>query len=423
MSPVLEVRDVWNGYPDWTGQPRTLRGAVSRRSPLFRSGRSQRWALRGVSLTLGRGQGVGVIGHNGSGKSTLLRLVSGLGRPSRGTIQVHPDTTAVLSFGSSFDLQLTGRENALTAGLISGMSRREARTALTTMLEFSELGEYVDAPVRTYSEGMKLRLAFGLIAAFNPRLLVLDEVLAVGDTAFRARCLERIAQLRAGGTSLVLASHSMSELREACDQALWLHRGSVRAFGDIDDVVEAYETEMHRSMLAATPVGSGSQGDGGAALALGENRFGSQELTIERVTLAGVAAGDNGVPPSVSAGDPLRIQLALGPGTRRIEDLTVSITIRALDDTPLIDLAADRSSLPKGALDAGAMLELSLDRLDLRAGEYKVDVGVYERDWEHVLDFHWSAYRFRVTGPAGSGALAPPHSWRRVEPSGDHARG
>jgi lipopolysaccharide transport system ATP-binding protein len=422
MSPVLEVRDVWKSYPDWTGQPRTLRGAVSRRSPLFRSGRSQRWALRGVTLTLGPGQGVGVIGHNGSGKSTLLRLVSGLGRPSRGTIQVHPDTTAVLSFGSSFDLQLTGRENALTAALISGMSRREARTALTTMLEFSELAEFVDAPVRTYSEGMKLRLAFGLIAALHPRLLVLDEVLAVGDAAFRARCLERIAQLRDGGTSLVLASHSMSELRDACDQALWLHRGSVRAFGDIADVVEAYETEMHRSMLAATPVGAGSQGARGAGLALGENRFGSQELTIERVTLAGVTAGEDGVPPSVPAGDPLRIQLRLGAGARPIEDVTISIAIRALDDTPLIDLAADRDALPRGALDAGTMIELTLDRLDLRAGEYKVDVGVYERDWEHVLDFHWSAYRFRVTGPAGNGALAPPHSWR-VEPSADHVHG
>lgn len=423
MSPVLEVRDVWKGYPDWTGQPRTLRGALSRRSPLFRSSRAQRWALRGVTLTLGPGQGVGVIGHNGSGKSTLLRLVSGLGRPSRGTIQVHPDTTSVLSFGSTFDLQLTGRENALTAALVSGMSRREARAALTTMLEFSELDEFVDAPVRTYSEGMKLRLAFGLIATLHPRLLVLDEVLAVGDTAFRARCLERIRQLREGGTSLVLASHSVSELREACDQALWLHRGSVRAFGDIEDVVEAYETEMHRSMLAATPVGAGGQGGGAAALALGENRFGSQELTIERVTLAGATAGADNPSPAVPTGDPLRIQLMLGPASRPIEDLTVSITIRALDDTPLIDLSADRDALPQGGLDAGAMLELALDRLDLRAGEYKVDVGVYERDWEHVLDFHWSAYRFRVTGPAGSGALAPPHSWRRVETSAAHGRG
>jgi hypothetical protein len=141
------------------------------------------------------------------------------------------------------------------------------------------------------------------------------------------------------------------------------------------------------------------------------------------VALAGVAVGDDGAPPAVPAGDPLRIQVTLGAGSRRIEDLTVSVNIRALDDTPLIDLSAGRDSLPHGALDAGAVLELTLDRLDLRAGEYKVDVGVYERDWERVLDFHWSAYRFRVTGPAGGGSLAPPHSWRRVQASGDHARG
>lgn len=422
MSPVLEVRDIWKSYPDWTGQARTLRGAVARRSPLFRSSRAQRWALRSVSLTLGAGQGVGIIGHNGSGKSTLLRLMSGLGRPTRGTIRAHPDTTAVLSFGSSFDLQLTGRENALTAVLIAGMSRRQAARAVEIMLEFSELEEYIDAPVRTYSEGMKLRLAFGLIAALDPRLLVLDEVLAVGDTAFRSRCLDRIAELRRSGTSLVLASHSMSELREACDQALWLHRGTVRALGDIEEVVEAYETEMHRLMVAATPVGAPSQAGGGARLALGENRFGSQELTIDRVTLSGGVDGDDGI-TTVAAGDPLRIQLRLGAPTRRIDDPSVSVTVRSLDDSPLIDLAAGRDVLPADDLRPGSAIELTLDRLDLRAGEYKLDVGVYERDWDHVLDFHWSAYRFRVSGPVGSGTLAPPHSWRRVEASGDQVRG
>jgi lipopolysaccharide transport system ATP-binding protein len=415
MRPVLQASDVWKMYPDWTGADRTLRGAVSRRSPLFRRSRGERWALRGVNLTLHNGQGMGVIGHNGSGKSTLLRLTSGLGRPTKGVIHTHPDTTAVLSFGSTFDLQLTGRENALTAALIAGVGRRGAGRAVDAMLEFSELGEYVDAPVRTYSEGMKLRLAFGLIAALSPRLLVLDEVLAVGDGAFRARCLERIAQLRASGTSLVLASHSMSELRAACDQALWLHRGGVRAIGPVDEVVEAYETEMHRSMVAVTPVGAPRDGRSHGGLVLGENRFGSQELTIDDVSLGGAPAGEASAAVRVAPGERLTVRLALGAGARHIENLSVAVTIRAADDTPLIDLTADGDSAPDGRLQAGSVVELTIERLDLGAGEYKLDVGLYERDWEHVLDFHWAAYRFRVDGPPARGPVVPPHRWR-VQP-------
>jgi lipopolysaccharide transport system ATP-binding protein len=422
VRPVLEACDVWKVYPDWTGQARTLRGAMSRRSPLFRRSRGERWALRGVSLTLHSGQGMGVIGHNGSGKSTLLRLTSGLGRPTRGVIRAHPDTTAVLSFGSTFDLQLTGRENALTAALIAGVGRRGARRAVDSMLEFSELREFVDAPVRTYSEGMKLRLAFGLIAALSPRLLVLDEVLAVGDAAFRARCLERIAELRASGTSLVLASHSMSELREACDQALWLHRGAVRALGPVDEVVEAYEAEMHRVMLAATPVGAPRGSRAGAGLVLGENRFGSQELIIARVTLGGAVAGTGAAPVAVAPGDPLRIGLQLGAAARHRDDLRVSVTIRAADDTRLIDVTAGGDVAGEGHLQPGSIVEVTLERMDLSAGEYKLDVGLYERDWEGVLDFHWGAYGFRVDGPSSRGPLVPPHHWR-VQSSLDQPTG
>ena len=364
------------------------------------------------------GQGLGVIGHNGSGKSTLLRLASGLGRPTRGVIRAHPDTTAVLSFGSTFDLQLTGRENALTAALIADVGRRGAKQAVDAMLDFSELGEYVDAPVRTYSEGMKLRLAFGLIAALSPRLLVLDEVLAVGDAAFRARCLERIAELRASGTSLILASHSMSELREACDQAMWLHRGAVRGIGPVDEVVEAYEAEMHRLMLAATPVGAPRDGRTKPGLVVGENRFGSQELTIERVTLAGATAGAESAPVTVAPGDRLRIRLEIGAAPGRDDDLLVSVTVRGADDTRLIDVTAGGAAGADGRLAPGSVAELTLERIDLSAGEYKLDVGLYGRGWEDVLDFHWGAYRFRVDGPASRGPLTPPHHWR-VQPGVD----
>jgi lipopolysaccharide transport system ATP-binding protein len=418
MSTVLEVRDVWKAYPDWTGQPRTLRGALSRRSPLFRQSRSRRWALRGVSLTLASGQGVGLVGHNGSGKSTLLRLISGLGQATRGTVRVHHDTASVLGLGSSFDFELTGRENALTAAMIAGLDRQGARRALDTMLEFSELDEFVDAPVRTYSEGMKLRLAFGLIASLTPRLLVLDEVLAVGDASFKARCLERISELRGSGTSLVLASHSTAELQACCEQAVWLHRGAARASGEIGGVLEAYERAVHDEMLASTPVGAGTDARAQAGdLTLGENRFGSQELRIDEVSIIGMPtdADADRLTPVLPLGEPLRVRIALGTAQRPIENVIVSVTIRSLDEVAVIDLSTHDAEFKVGELGNGATVELLVERLDLRAGEYTIDVGAFERDWERVLDFHWGAYRFRVSGAAASGVIVPPHVWRRVD--------
>ncbi|HXE46229.1 MAG TPA: ATP-binding cassette domain-containing protein, partial [Conexibacter sp.] len=173
---VLRFDGVWKAYRDWTQPPRTLRGALAQRAPLSGRRRPKRWALRDLTLELAPGASLGVIGHNGAGKSTFLRLAAGLGRPTRGQIAVHPETSAVLSLGASFDDQLTGRENALTAALVAGMRRQEAQRLLPAMVDFADLGDFVSSPVRTYSEGMKLRLAFGTIAALEPRLLILDEV-------------------------------------------------------------------------------------------------------------------------------------------------------------------------------------------------------------------------------------------------------
>lgn len=405
MSAALVLSDVWKAYPDWAGQPRTLRGAFARRVPLLRTKDSpRRWALREVSLELAAGHSLGLIGHNGAGKSTLLRLASGLGRPTRGRVAVHPDTASVLNLGAAFDLQLTGRENALTAALVAGLTRGEAARALPAMLDFSELEDFIDSPMRTYSEGMKLRLAFSVMAGLEPRVLVLDEVLSVGDLSFQQRCQERIAELRASGTSLVLASHSAEEVASTCEQVLWLHRGAPRALGDADTVLAEYEAAVHETSLARTPVGAGPAENG---LTLGENRFGSQEMVVEEVRLA---------PGTVRSGDALRVAVRVAARDDAIADPIVGVSIRRrFDDVIVLDLSSRAGGFTLGREVREATVELSIERLDLPAGAYAVDVGVYEQAWEYAYDFHYAAYELQVEGPSGGkGLLAPPHRWSRA---------
>jgi lipopolysaccharide transport system ATP-binding protein len=403
---VLRFERVWKSYPDWgSKQPRTLRGIFARRVPVLGgSKRAKRWALQDLTLELASGSSLGVIGHNGAGKSTFLRLAAGLGRPTRGHVEVHSDTAAVLNLGSSFDPQLTGRENALTAALVAGMTRRQASQCLPAILDFSELDEFITSPVRTYSEGMKLRLAFSVVATLQPRLLILDEVLAVGDLAFRQKCQDRIAELREGGTGLVLASHSLDEIASNCEQVVWLHRGTLRAIGDVDAVIEEYETASSEATYERTPVG-GQQENG---LRLRENRFGSQEMTIESVEIHGLSPTG-----AIRSGESLSVDATVIAKDAEIRDPIVVVSMRRAGDQAVIfDLSTRADGFTVGRTVRSAQVTLAIDRLELPAGDYALDVGVFEAAWEHAYDYHWQSYPVRVEGVVGgSGLLLPRHQW------------
>jgi lipopolysaccharide transport system ATP-binding protein len=403
----LQLESVWKSYPRWTAGTRTLRGIVARRVPLLARGSDRRWALRDVSLGVDAGESVGVIGANGAGKSTLLRLASGLGRPTRGTIRVPERTASVLGFDSWFDLTLTGRENAMTALVINGWRHSQARSLIGAVLEFAELEGFADAPVRTYSEGMKLRLAFGVVAQLQPDALLIDEVIAVGDLRFQRRCLERIGEMREDGTTLVLATHDLDQVAAECDRALWLQAGGVRAFGEAAAVVDEYREAMRSKTLERTPAPSpGERGD----LELRRNRFGTQELTIDAVTLR----GPDGMPAAeVATGRRLTVSFQLSSHGEPVPDPIVGVTIhRASDGVVCYDSSTQADGVRLGTVNGPITVELEFERLDLVAGDYLLDAGVYHPEWEIAYDFHWQAYPLRVVGGRGEkGVFRPPHRW------------
>jgi lipopolysaccharide transport system ATP-binding protein len=396
---ALAFHRVWKSYPRWPSGTRTVRALVTRRMPLLgRSGRT--WALSDVSFDVPAGGSLGIIGPNGAGKSTLLRLAAGLGRASRGAIDPPEDAAAVLSLGDILDPKLSGRENALTAALVDGWSLDEAKRLLGPVAEYAELEEQFDAPVRTYSDGMRVRLAFAVIAQARPGVLLVDEVISVGDLAFQARCAATIREMRGQGTTLVLASHDLGLVERECEQALWLDHGEPRMLGPAGEVVAAYREAAHARVVEETP----APAQLGGRLELRRDRVGTQQLTIDSVAIE---------PPVVGRGAGATFTLELTNHGEPVTDPIVEVKVARADDDALCFHTTTRDSgTALGRVSSGATVSLGLERVDLLPGVYTVDVAVYSADWETTFDYHWHGYEFTVAGEAPSrGLLAPPQRW------------
>ncbi len=206
-----------------------------------RSPHDRFWALRNLTFTIHEGENVAVVGSNGAGKSTLLSLVAGLSKADEGTVRVDGRVAALLELGSGFHPDLTGRENVHLNASLLGLSRRRTMDILDEIIDFSGLADFVDEPLRTYSSGMVVRLAFAVAVNVEPSFLIIDEVLAVGDNAFQTKCIERIKTLRAQGKTLLCVTHALTTIQKLCERALWLDHGELMMDGKIGDVIAAYE--------------------------------------------------------------------------------------------------------------------------------------------------------------------------------------
>jgi len=240
-QPAIVFQDVWKSFARHAGQL-LIRDRVMQ---MLRSQPHEKFhALREISFTVHHGESVAVIGHNGAGKSTLLNLATSLCRPDQGRVEVHGRIAALLDLGAGFHPDLTGAENVRTNAALLGLSRREVRAKFDEMVAFAEIGDFIDEPLRTYSSGMVMRLAFAVAVTVDPDVLIIDEVLGVGDVAFFAKCQERIMQFRKAGKTILCVSHSNATLKDLCTRAIWLDHGRMMDDGPLAQVVEAYKSAM-----------------------------------------------------------------------------------------------------------------------------------------------------------------------------------
>jgi homopolymeric O-antigen transport system ATP-binding protein len=367
------------------------------------------WPLRNVSFQIAAGRMVGVLGGNGAGKTTLLRLIGGVLRPDEGTVTVGGQARGLLELGSSFQPDLSGRENLFLSGLIDGFTRSEMEQRVKPILDFAEVEHAIDDPIRTFSTGMQMRLAFAITTQGPVDILLVDECLAVGDLAFQGKCLDRLAELKAEGTTILFVSHDATLMRQLCDELLWLRKGQLVGQGEPGVILDQYVAAMTEETHRRTPTeGWSYHSPTGPELRLNENRFGSLEIEIINVRLLNATGG----PVSdFFCGDFLHVEIEYN-SANPIDSPIFGVAISREDGFVCYDTSTAAGGLSFPRVCGKGRVSLYLERLDLVKGEYYVDVGVYEQDWAYSYDYHWHVYHLAVDSPSQKkGVLAPPQRW------------
>jgi ABC-2 type transport system ATP-binding protein len=333
------------------------------------------WALREVSFDVAKGETLALIGHNGSGKSTLLKVIAGILRPSEGLVRQQGRIAALLELGAGFHMELTGRENVYLNAAFLGLSRKETDRVYDDIVAFAELEDFMETAVKFYSSGMLVRLGFACAIHVDPEILLVDEVLAVGDEAFQAKCLERVRWFQKEGRTIVLVTHALDLVRQLCDHAVMLDHGAVHAIGAPDDVVrEMRMTILHRDLAYA-------------------HEEGSKEIEIVGATLR---RDDAPLEGSLHPGDVLTLDVELR-AHRPVDDPVVSFALHDGTNNFVFggDTAHERIDL--GTMDGTRRVRFDLGPLPFTGGKYWVTLGVHSRDNEHVFHVQDQRYSFDVT--------------------------
>ena len=391
MSTVLSVESVSKQFRLYHNRPMTLKESAIRRVTGRHETASAFWALRDVTFSVEQGQALGIIGHNGAGKSTLLRLLCGLGRPTTGRIRRDGHASGLLDLGSGFHPDMTGRENIMTGGLLSGLTRREVLAREQEIIAFAELEKFIDQPVRTYSSGMYLRLSFATAMHFDPTVLIIDEVLAVGDTRFQQKCLEWLGTFRTAGKTLILTSHVTHQVRGLCDEVLVLEEGQVVMRGDPESALRCYEDLMRQRTERRAAQVFGAEAQPSLTVEQG-SRQGTQEASIDaiRATNARGEAVD-----SVQSGDSLTIELEYRLASP-IPDLSLSLALHNEAHIKCFETIIPSVRAAFGPLGERGRLVCRFPTLPLIAGRYYIDLGLYPTDWGYVYDYHWQMHSLNI---------------------------
>jgi len=389
--PALELRGVGKCFRLYRDINRSLKEKVinwrKRGYELF-------WALQDVDLTVYKGETISVIGPNGSGKSTILRLMTGIMKPNRGSIATHGTIAALLDLGAGFHPDLTGRENIYLNASILGIRKKDLEPIFQDIIDFSDLGPFIDNQVKNYSAGMYVRLGFSIAINVNPDILLVDEVLAVGDESFQAKCLDRISKLQESGKTIVLVTHNADLAEAVSDRVLWLERGRVKMLGDPQEVVEAYHEAM-----STRPEGT---------------EFGNRDIVIESVQLL----DGEGRPSEVfRTGEPLVLRLRY-TARKPVEDPVFGFGFYDRLGLMVFGTNTRLREVDIPRVEGGGVVEFVIPSLSMLDGRYYVSVAAHTRDGQ--VNYHWldKKYCFEVTSPGRDSGYLTMECDIRIYPRG-----
>jgi ABC-type polysaccharide/polyol phosphate transport system ATPase subunit len=393
----------------WRGPRRrheTLKGALFHRRLAGRAPRVEEFvALDGVDLEISPGDSVAVIGPNGSGKSTLLKLASGILRPTAGTVEVDGRVTALIELGAGFHPEITGRENVVINGMLLGLSRPEIERKMDEIIAFADLGPFIDQPVKTYSSGMYVRLGFAVAVSVEPDILLIDEVLAVGDAAFTRRGLDRLARMRRRGVTMVLVSHDLDLVGHFADRAVYLRGGRVVADGVPDAVIARY-----RSDVAGGEAADGAEQRRVRVVEEGR-RWGNGDVEIVEVAVSTAGSEQRLVPSGAPCTVHIRYRVHHG-----VDDFVFGIGWQRVDGAVVGGHNTDLDGLRPRRLEVDGEVRCHYDALELAPGDYQLDAAVHRADGL-AYDYWCDAARVRVTSAVDwPGIWAPRHRWQGEGP-------
>ncbi|HEY2322726.1 MAG TPA: ABC transporter ATP-binding protein [Thermoanaerobaculia bacterium] len=363
-------------------------------------------ALRDVSFAIHKGEAFGIIGRNGSGKSTLLKIISGILKPTDGSVAVNGRIAALIELGAGFHPEITGRENIFINGIMLGLTKREIESRFDSIVEFSGIRPFIDQPVKTYSSGMYVRLGFAVAVHVDPDVLLIDEVLSVGDEEFSQKCVAKIQEMKFRGVTLIFVTHQLDQVRNLCDRALWLDKGEAVVIGDPVRVVDDY-LQVVAGGKPSIPEEKKEE-EAPPAPKDEEERWGSGEVVLKHVALTDLEGREL---IALGAGTPVVIEMDIEVRVPQ-QDFVFGVGIFHADGTCVYGTNTDLEGLAPENLDANGRVRFIVPSLDLVAGAYRIDAAIHTRN-SRSFDYRRGCIRFVVGSRVHDvGIYRPQHEWR-----------
>lgn len=428
MKYAIEVNDIWKKYRIYQDRSPTLKEKVLFRN---RAKYEDLWVLKGVNLLIEKGKSIGLVGQNGSGKSTLLKVLTRIIYPEKGSLEINGKVSSLLELGAGFHPDFTGMENIYMNAAIFGMTKKEIDKKLDQIVDYSELGDFVNSPVRTYSSGMYMRLAFSVAINVEPDILLIDEILAVGDERFQKKCFSKMKELKSQGCTLVIVSHSLNDIKKVCDEVIWLSEGVPKLIGDCEYVIDQYRSQMIKENSAPMKINEevsvskaidnnndrlGSNNNikvnnlgGKAEVGITPNKWGSQEAEINDVKVMNVKGEITNI---FSYGEDIVIKYDFRVNAK-IENVIFGLGIFLQDGTRCYGTNTELANISFPEFQEGyrGTVKITFRQIYLNDGDYLINLAVHNKDGM-PFDYHHRLYGLKVySGSKDIGIIRPETEW------------